>query len=492
MAKATKSTLKKGILMPISSLPSAYGIGNLGKQAYAFADFLEATGQDRWQVLPLNPTAFGDSPYQSPCSFAGNPYFIDPDTLAEKGLLTAAELKKATRKAKKVDYGWLWTTRFDLLRLAYSRFEPDAAFKHFCRAQSAWLEDYALFMALKKENSYRSFVEWEEQHRSYQSAQALKTDFADEMGFWKWVQFEFYTEWSALRAYVNKKGIKIIGDIPIYVAYDSVEVWSHPESFLLDPQLKPLLVAGCPPDPYAAEGQLWGNPIYDWEKMEKEGFPWWIDRIGGALKLYDTIRIDHFRGFAGYYVIPYGDKTAENGWWEPAPGKALFDAVKASLPFADIIAEDLGTITDDVRELLAYTGFPGMKVMQFAFYCDDDDSLPRTFKSGNVIVYSGSHDAPCTASWCKTLEGEDLARFKKECLKPYGKDKTKTEAVISLAMASIAGLCMIPMQDYLELTDKQGRMNVPSTAQGNWCWRLHEGYDTPELREKIIRLSSLR
>ncbi len=492
MAKAKKSNLKKGILMPISSLPSPYGIGNFGKAAYAFADFLEATGQDRWQVLPLNPTAFGDSPYQSPCSFAGNPYFIDPETLGEKGLLTVTELKSAVKKSKKVDYGWLWETRFALLRKAYDRFKPDAAFKRFCRAQSGWIEDYALFMALKKENHYRSFIEWEEGHKNYRSAQALKPDLADEMGFWQWLQFEFYEEWAALRTYVNKKGIKIIGDIPIYVAYDSVEVWSHPENFLLDKNLKPLLVAGCPPDAYAAEGQLWGNPIYDWEKMEKEGFPWWIDRIKAALKLYDTVRIDHFRGFAGYYVIPYGDKTAEGGWWEPAPGKALFDTVKEALPKADIIAEDLGFITEEVHELLAHTGFPGMKVLQFAFYDDDSDSLPRTYQNGNVVVYSGSHDADCTASWCRSLSDDALKRFRKECMKPYGKDKTRTEAVISLAMASPAFLCMIPMQDYLELSNKEGRMNVPSTAMGNWVWRLSEKYDTADLREKIVKLSSLR
>lgn len=483
-------THKSGILMPVSSLPSPYGIGNFGKGAYDFLDFLSATHQQCWQVLPLNPTAYGDSPYQSPASMAGNPYFIDPETLKEKGLLTASELKTARNSAARVDYGWLFNTRFDLLRLAHSRFEGDRDYKSFCRKNADWLDVYALFMALKKENHYCPWSQWEDCYRIYENAIERKDEFSEEMEFWKWVQFEFFAQWKKLREYARGKGIKIIGDIPIYVAYDSADVWSNPDMFLLDDDLVPTLVAGCPPDAYAEDGQLWGNPIYNWELIREQDFAWWIARVKASLALYDVLRIDHFRGFSGYYVIPYGEETARGGWWESAPGKALFDAVKDAIPDAKIIAEDLGFITDDVRELLEYTGFPGMKVLQFAFYDDESDSLPRNYKNENVVVYSGSHDADCTYSWCKSLKGDTLKRFRKECLKDCGADgRSRTQAVIALAMKSSANLAMIPMQDYLELSNEKGRMNVPSVAQGNWTWRLKANYATEELKERILFLT---
>lgn len=483
-------THKSGILMPVSSLPSPYGIGNFGKGAYDFLDFLSATHQQCWQVLPLNPTAYGDSPYQSPASMAGNPYFIDPETLKEKGLLTASELKTARNSAVRVDYGWLFNTRFDLLRLAHSRFEGDRDYKSFCRKNADWLDVYALFMALKKENHYCPWSQWEDCYRIYENAIERKDEFSEEMEFWKWVQFEFFAQWKKLREYARGKGIKIIGDIPIYVAYDSADVWSNPDMFLLDDDLVPTLVAGCPPDAYAEDGQLWGNPIYNWELIREQDFAWWIARVKASLALYDVLRIDHFRGFSGYYVIPYGEETARGGWWESAPGKALFDAVKDAIPDAKIIAEDLGFITDDVRELLEYTGFPGMKVLQFAFYDDESDSLPRNYKNENVVVYSGSHDADCTYSWCKSLKGDTLKRFRKECLKDCGADgRSRTQAVIALAMKSSANLAMIPMQDYLELSNEKGRMNVPSVAQGNWTWRVKANYATDELKERILFLT---
>ena len=476
--------------MPVSSLPSPYGIGNFGKGAYDFLDFLSATHQQCWQVLPLNPTAYGDSPYQSPASMAGNPYFIDPETLKEKGLLTASELKTARNSAARVDYGWLFNTRFDLLRLAHSRFEGDRDYKSFCRKNADWLDVYALFMALKKENHYCPWSQWEDCYRIYENAIERKDEFSEEMEFWIWVQFEFFAQWKKLREYARGKGIRIIGDIPIYVAYDSADVWSNPDMFLLDDDLIPTLVAGCPPDAYAEDGQLWGNPIYNWELIREQDFAWWIARVKASLALYDVLRIDHFRGFSGYYVIPYGEETARGGWWESAPGKALFDAVKDAIPDAKIIAEDLGFITDDVRELLEYTGFPGMKVLQFAFYDDESDSLPRNYKNENVVVYSGSHDADCTYSWCKSLKGDTLKRFRKECLKDCGADgRSRTQAVIALAMKSSANLAMIPMQDYLELSNEKGRMNVPSVAQGNWTWRLKAGYATDELKERILFLT---
>lgn len=475
---------KSGILMPVSSLPSPYGIGGLGKAAFDFIDFLAEVGQKCWQVLPLNPTSYGDSPYQSPASAAGNPYFIDLDILAEGGLLTSEELKNAKIRAKKVDYGRLFGTRYEILRIAYSRFKAGAAYMTFCRRNAHWLDDYALFMALKVKNGWKCWTEWDENEKISRLARKNAQKYADEIGFWKWVQFEFFAEWKAVRDYAHGKGIVIIGDIPIYVAHDSVDVWASPAEFLLDDDYAPIVVAGCPPDAYAEDGQLWGNPIYDWRKMEREHFSWWIDRVSAALELYDILRIDHFRGFASYFSIPYGDKNARGGQWRDAPGLALFETLKAALPKAKIIAEDLGFITEDVRELLDATGFPGMKVLQFAFYNEDSEYLPRMFETDNCVVYSGSHDADCTASWCRSLKGKNKKRFLREC--PVEEGQTMTEAVISLAMSSRADLCIIPMQDYLELTNAKGRMNTPSVAEGNWQWRLDEKYASEALKNKIL------
>lgn len=480
---------KCGILMPISSLPSPYGIGSFGKSAFDFVDFLAETHQTCWQVLPLNPTSYGDSPYQSPASAAGNPYFIDLDILANEGLLTAQDLKCAKNRAKKVDYGWLFSVRYAVLRKAYERFKKTVAFRAFCKKNESWLDDYALFMALKVKNNWDSWVNWSENEKVSRIARKNSESFAKEIGFWKWVQFEFFKQWSAVRSYAHKKGIVIVGDIPIYVAHDSVDVWAAPAEFLLDDDYAPLEVAGCPPDAYAEDGQLWGNPIYDWRKMEREGFSWWIARVRAAFELYDILRIDHFRGFASYYSIPYGDKNAKRGEWCVAPGAALFDAIKEALPNAKIIAEDLGFITDDVRELLKQTGFPGMKVMQFAFYCEDSEYMPRMFETDNCVVYSASHDSDCTASWVKTLKGTDKKRFLRECPKREG--YSFTYATIEAAMASRADLCIIPMQDYLELTNAKGRMNTPSIAEGNWQWRLLDGYASEEIKNKIVEIVNL-
>jgi len=479
-------THKCGILMPISSLPSPYGIGSFGKGAFDFVDFLEKTGQKCWQVLPLNPTSYGDSPYQSPASKAGNPYFIDLELLKKDGLLTSDELKSVKIETKKVDYGHLFFTRYDVLRKAYSRFTPDAQFKAFCRKNADWLEDYALFMALKVNYGYRSWTEWAFEHKNVVLARMNAEPFVAETGFWKWIQFEFAKQWRAVVEYAHSKKIVIIGDIPIYVAHDSVDVWSAPEQFLLDENYSPKVVAGCPPDAYAEDGQLWGNPIYDWEKMEKEGFSWWIDRVKAAFSLYDILRIDHFRGFASFYSIPYGDSNARRGQWCQAPGLKLFDAIKEALPKAKIIAEDLGFITDDVRELLSATGFPGMKVLQFGFYDEDSEYLPKNYTTDNCVVYSGSHDSDCTASWCKTLSGDALKIFKKYC--PRSKGQSATYATIELAMRSRGNLCIIPMQDYLELTNAEGRMNTPSIAEGNWCWRVSSRYASAALIGKMSDL----
>ncbi len=469
--------------MPVSSLPSPYGIGTFGKSAYDFVDFLNAAGQSVWQVLPMNPTSYGDSPYQSPCSFAGNPYFIDPDLLAADGLLTAEELAEVRVGEGRIDYGCLFETRYPLLRKAYARFVPRENFDAFCRANGDWLDDYALFMALKVHHNHRPWVEWPQEHRAIAAARAEADTFAAECGFWKWVQFTFFAEWDHLAGYAHRRGIRIIGDMPIYVAHDSMEVWREPEQFLLDEHYAPTVVAGCPPDAYSEVGQLWGNPIYNWARMEKEGFTWWIRRLKQSFVLYDLLRIDHFRGFAGYYVIPADEDTAVGGHWEVGPGVALFDAIREAYPQCRIIAEDLGHITEDVRELLDATAFPGMKVIQFAFYNEDSEYLPRMYETDNCIVYTSTHDSDTTATWYDTLDEDALDRFAEEC--PAAKGQTPADAAIALAMQSRANLTVICMQDYLGLTSEEGRMNVPSVASGNWTWRVSPDYATHDLVEHI-------
>lgn len=475
---------KCGILLPLSSLPSQYGIGSLGENAYKFIDFLDMCAQTCWQVLPLNPTSYGDSPYQSPASVAGNPLFIDLEMLRADGLLTQNELSEAKTDSKRIDYGMLFCTRYPLLRKAYSRFTPTDGYTAFVKKHSGWLDDYALFMALKVHYDHSPWTSWRPEHKTYERAKKHYGEFEQECNFWKWLQYEFRKQWDNLHAYARKKGISIIGDMPIYVAHDSMDVWRCSEQFLLDEEYSPMLVAGCPPDAYAEDGQLWGNPIYNWEYMKRDGFSWWLERVGCALELYDMIRIDHFRGFASYYSIMAGEKTAINGRWRPAPGKELFDAISLTYPNAKIIAEDLGFITEDVRQLLAYTGFAGMKVLQFAFYSDDSEYLPRMFETDNCIVYSSTHDSDCTKSWYSSLDAKSRARFASEC--PRKKGQSATSAVISLALNSRAELAIIPIQDYLELSNEQGRINIPSKQSGNWTWRLSPRYNTARLREKIL------
>lgn len=474
--------------MPVSSLPSKYGIGGFGKSAFDFIDFLRATGQRCWQVLPLNPTSYGDSPYQSPASSAGNPYFIDLDVLEKKKLLTKDEVALQRNNSKIVNYGWLYSTRYDILRVAHSRFKPDKEYQRFCKVNAGWLEKYALFMSLKMKFNQASWTSWDEEYKNYSTATTRASDFEPETSFWRWVQYEFSVQWSAVRKYAHTRGISIIGDMPIYVAHDSVDVWSAPEQFLLDGELRPTVVAGCPPDGFSPDGQLWGNPIYDWDKMRADGFNWWCERVGSAFRLYDILRIDHFRGFAGFYQIPYGDSTAKNGKWVSAPGIELFEQIKRRIPKHKIVAEDLGFITDDVRELLTRTGFPGMKILHFAFGEENSEYLPRTYKTENCVVYTGSHDSECTRTWCKNLTGRDKEIFDKEC--PKVKGYSRTYDVISLAMSSIANLAIIPIQDYLTLESKDGRMNNPGIAEGNWGYRLSPRYNTHALRSKILEVTT--
>lgn len=471
-----------GILMPVSSLPSRYGIGSFGKEAIKFVDFLSETGVKVWQVLPFGPTSYGDSPYQSPSVFAGNPYFVDLDILREDGLLTASELKTQKHDTKTIDYGWLFENRYVALRKAYSRFVTGLRYFEFVESNAYWLDDYALYMALKVKNNFKSFAEWEPQEKDYTKAKENAKEFKKEIGFWKFVQFEFFKQWRAVLDYAHEKGVSVLGDIPIYVAYDSVDVWSAKDNYLLDDELVPKVVAGCPPDAFSADGQLWGNPIYDWEKMKKDGFSWWVSRVRHAREMYDIIRIDHFRGFAGYYTIPHGDKTARNGWWNKGVGEELFEKLRKGVRSAKILAEDLGVITPDVRALLKSTGYPGMKVLQFGFSHSENEYLPKNYRSTNCVVYTGTHDNATTREWAGALRGRELAVFKKEC--PRFKGQSRVDALISLAMNSKAALCVIPIADYLNL-GAEARINTPSEPMGNWTWRINANYFSKELVNRV-------
>ena len=478
---------KSGLLMAVSALPSEYGIGSFGKACFDWLDFLDKTGTKCWQILPLNPTAYGDSPYQSPASFAGNPYFVDLEELYKEGLLTSDELDGEKCKSERIDYGRLFLTRIAVLKKAFSRFVKTVEYVRFCHKNKQWLDDYALFFSIKESYDYAPWSSWADEYRIYKNAIERKSDFECQTEFWRFVQFKFFTQWKKVRDYARSKGIKIIGDIPIYVAYDSVDVWSNTDEYLLDENLNPTFVAGCPPDGFSPDGQLWGNPIYDYAKMEKNGFKWWCSRIKICASLFDIVRIDHFRGFAGYYSVPYGEKTARNGHWEKGPGGKLFDAINQSVPNAKIIAEDLGFLTDDVRELIAYCGYPGMKILQFAFFDEDSEYLPRLYANKDYVVYTGSHDADCTRTWAENIEGDTLKRFKRECL--HIKGLNPTYKMIKLAFDSIAELAVIPLQDWLLLGNEEGRMNTPSVAQGNWVWRAPSDYVSKKLISTIKRFN---
>ncbi len=481
---------KAGILMPLASLPSPYGIGTMGEQARKFIDLLYDTEQYYWQVLPLNPTSYGDSPYQSPSAFAGSPYYIDLPTLHSEGLITDEELKGAEHDTDRIDYGYMFIERIKLLRKAFERFDVNSydynCFKH---DQRSWLKEYSIFMALKVKHNYVSWDNWEPEYKFRKDMAKIEKDTANESEFWSFLQYKFFTQWLALKHYANSKGIEIIGDMPIYVAYDSVEVWSDPKTFLLDENLNPTIVAGCPPDGFSPDGQLWGNPIYDWDRMRKNKYAWWVERVRKSIDLFDIVRIDHFRGFEAYYGIPFGDKTARNGKWYKGVGAEPFEAINIALNHPRIIAEDLGQIDDDVRAVLSKTGYPGMKVLQFAFYNEDNEYLPRMFETDNCVVYSGTHDSHTTAQWCELLEkgGEAERRLHRECKK--GPNESMTDALIRLALNSIAKYVIIPLGDYMNL-GAEARINEPSTLGGNWDWRVNADYDTEKLRKKITRLTA--
>lgn len=484
---------KSGILLPVSSLPSPYGIGSLGKESFQFIDFLRQAGQRYWQILPIGPTGCGDSPYQSFSAFASNPYFIDPGLLIEQGLLKEDEVRKFQfgDDPEQIDYGALLDNRTRMLRLAADRFpEEDAGFGAFRRKNSEWLEDYALFMALKTENDMVSFQDWPDDLRLRRepALEAARARLADEIRFWEVTQYLFETQWSPLKEYAGQNGISIIGDLPIYVSPDSADLWAHSELFQLDESRRFTGVAGCPPDAFTAEGQLWGNPLYDWEKHASDGYHWWVERLASATKVYDVIRIDHFRGFAGYYSIPAGSKNAVNGQWRRGPGLDFVNTLKKNLPELSIIAEDLGFLTEDVRKLVKESGFPGMKVLQFAFDSrEKNDYLPHNYTK-NCVVYTGTHDNTTTEDWKLSAPPEDVA-FARRYL-GIGPEDDFTGAMIRAAQASVADTCIIPLQDYMRL-GAQARINTPGTVGGNWRWRVTQKALTSELAQSIRQTTEL-
>ena len=487
---------RNGMLLPIASLPSPYGIGGFSKEAYEFIDLLEETGQKLWQILPLGPTSYGDSPYQSFSTFAGNPYFIDLDTLAEKGWLTneACEVSDYGDNESYIDYGRIYNSRFVLLKQAFlnSDILSDEKFTEFCKANQHWLPDYALYMALKNQNDGKSWIEWEEEIRlrKPEAVEYYKKELEEECNFYEFLQYEFHEQWTKVKEYAHEKGIQIVGDVPIYVAFDSADTWANPELFQLDEKNLPLGVAGCPPDAFSATGQLWGNPLYNWAYHKKTGYDWWLKRIAYCFDLYDIVRIDHFRGFDEYYSIPYGDETAVNGHWEKGPGMDLFNTVKEKLGELDIIAEDLGFLTESVFQLLKDSGYPGMKVLQFAFDPSEDSDYLTYKYQRNCVVYTGTHDNDTTAGWFEKLSDGDKEVALRYMNSFYTPKEEQHWDLIALAMRSTADTCIIPVQDFLGL-GSEARINMPSTLGDNWKWRMTKGAFSEELKEKIRRMTKL-
>ncbi len=483
---------KCGVLMPISSLPSRFGIGGFSKEAYDFVDFLVAGGQSLWQILPLGPTGYGDSPYQSFSTFAGNPYYISLDKLIEEGLLTEQECENCDYgdNPEYVNYEKIYNTRFKLLRMAFDRANiiNQDAYKSFVEENKEWLKDYAMYMAIKDSKKGIAWIEWDEdiRLRKPEAMARYEKELEDDINFYSYQQYLFATQWADLKAYANKKGVEIVGDIPIYVAFDSSDTWANPELFQLDEENIPTGVAGCPPDAFSATGQLWGNPLYRWDYHEQTGFAWWIRRLAYCFKIYDVVRIDHFRGFDEYWAIPYGDETAEFGRWEKGPGYALFEAVKKALGNRPVIAEDLGFLTPSVLKLVKKTGYPGMKILQFAFDPrEESDYLPHNY-TNNSVVYTGTHDNDTVNGWIAALGRKDLAFAKKY----IGVKRTSDICynLVRMALASVSDTAIIPLQDYLEL-GSEARINTPSTLGGNWEWRVKADACTPELSAEMLELA---
>ena len=486
-----------GILLSITSLPSEYGIGTLGKEAYNFIDFLHKADQKYWQILPVGPISYGDSPYQSFSTYAGNPYMVDLDMLIEQGLLNADEVKSIDwgDDPERVDYGKMYANRFDILKKAYLKHKSDdslvdvQSIKNFCH-EKKWLDNYALFMALKRHFGMRPWTEWPDESIRKHEPEAIekyRKILAEDIEFFKFIQYLFYMQWGALKNYAEEKGIRIIGDLPIYVAMDSSDVWANPECFYLDEENMPIEVSGVPPDAFSADGQLWGNPLYRWDYLKEKGYGWWIDRVAGALELYDILRIDHFRGFESYWAVPYGESAA-NGHWVKGPDTDFVNVLSSWFAGREFIAEDLGYITPEVGALLANSGFPGMKVLQFAFDSREQSNyLPHTYPN-NCICYTGTHDNTTLIGWTEDACSEDV-EYAKKYLGVRDADELDI-AIVRAGMSSVADTFIAQMQDYLR-SGADGRMNTPGIPQGNWRWRMKKDALTDELAEHIAEITRL-
>ena len=489
-----------GVIMHIASLPGKFGIGTFGKEAYDYVEFLLKSGLKYWQILPLGQTGYGDSPYQSFSAFAGNPYFIDFDILNKEGLLHEEEYLNENYgdNVEYIDNGLLFDVKYNVLRRAYNNFknldnlELREEFEKFNEENKDWLDDYSLYMAVKGKFNLVSWQEWDEdiKKRKPEAMERYKRELSDEIEFWSFIQFMFFKQWNALKTFANEKGIQIIGDMPIYVAEDSADVWSNPDAYLIYSEtLKPISVAGCPPDAFSATGQLWGNPLYDWNYMEKNHYKWWIKRVKESLKLYDVLRIDHFRGFESYWEIPYGEETAINGRWVKGPGIKLFNAIKEELGEINVIAEDLGFLTDEVMQFLNETGFPGMKVLQFAFDAREESNyLPHTYIN-NCIAYTGTHDNDTFRGWFEVTGNKSDIDYCKEYL-ALTEEEGYNWGFIRGAWSSVSDVSVALMQDFLNLGNET-RVNVPSTLGTNWKWRAKEGSYTDELADKIYKYTKM-
>ena len=477
-----------GILLPLSSLPSPYGIGTMGKEAYKFIDFLKDSNQTIWQLLPIHQTSYGDSPYQSPSAFAGNPYFIDIEALIEQGLLTKKEAADQPPTTEYVDYAHVYYARYPLLRLAFSRFDaakyPD--YEDFCARHAFWLDDYATFMAIKGTYDFQGRDTWALADRRKDTLPADKQIDQTECSFWKFLQYMFFTQWEQMHAYAKERGIALVGDMPIYVADDSADVWANPTMFCLNAKGMTKTVAGVPPDYFSEVGQLWGNPLYDWKAMKQDNYNWWYERLRVAFSLFDIVRIDHFRGFCNYWSIPAGEKTAINGKWKNGPGAAMFQELEQRFGYRlPLIAEDLGDLDAKVHKMLDKLGYPGMKVLQFAFDSEDSDYLPPHYTE-NCVVYTGTHDNRTTQGWLTDRGYDPRVRFERAV--PAYRGAKDLDRLIRYAQESCAQYCIIPMQDYLGLDDA-ARINTPGTLGDNWKWRLSKNYDKAAVKARIRKLT---
>ena len=484
---------RSGILMHITSLPGAYGVGTMGRNAFAFVDFLRDAGQSYWQILPLTPTGYGDSPYQSCSTFAGNHYLIDLDKLREQGLVWDEDLYGIDWgwSEEKVDFGKQYANRLNVLRQAYRRFGGSGDFDWFCQENSSWLADFALFMALKEKFGGAPWYQWEGslKFRNPDAIANARQELADEIRFYSFVQYIFYKQWNDLRNYAHNNGVSIIGDVPIYVPYDSVDVWSNPGLFQLNENLDPIDVAGCPPDAFSADGQLWGNPLYRWDVLAQDGYAWWIRRLAAAGNLYDVIRMDHFRGFESYWAVPFDHNTARYGRWVKGPDMDFINAVKNALPHIKFIAEDLGFLTQEVLDLRDASGYPGMKILEFAFDSrEPSDYLPHTYIQ-NTVCYTGTHDNMTMRQWFETASPDAVA-YATEYMR-LSEYEGMVWGTIRTAMSSVSDMCIIQMQDYLNLGG-EARMNLPGVCDGtNWIWRVKDGAINGELAWRIRQLTQL-